>query len=98
MQFLDAEPRVAAWDYEAVEVPYVSNLKTGKLRTYYPDFLVTYVDGLRELVEVKPSKRLAQARVQKKLKAAEGWCSAHGATLVVMTEVRLKELGLLKKR
>jgi hypothetical protein len=98
MQYLDDCSEVVSWSYECVKVPYLSNQRTGKMRTYFPDFLVEYVDKRVELVEVKPSKRLTQARVQKKLEAARGYCNAHGLTLVVLTEKELKGLGLLKRK
>lgn len=97
LQWLDAHDEVLTFGYEGVKIPYISNLKTGKLRTYYPDFWVEYVDGRKQLVEIKPKKRLTQARVQKKLKAAETWCQEHGAVLVVLTEVELLALGLFKR-
>ena len=96
MQYLDGEATVASYTYEQVKIPYVSNVKTGKLRNYFPDFLVVYVDGVQKLVEIKPSKRVTQVKIQKKLKAAETWCSEHGVTLEVITEVELKVMGLLK--
>lgn len=95
MQHLDADPTVVSYLYEGVEVPYVSNVRSGRVRNYWPDFLVTRTDGSRQLIEVKPSRRLPQANVQKKLKAAEVWCRANGATLEVITERELKGLGLL---
>lgn len=96
LQHLDADPTVVTFTYEATVIPYVSNKRTGKLRKYYPDFLVDYVGGRRVLVEIKPKKRLEQARVKKKLDAAREWCGAHGVTLEVITEVELRQLGLLK--
>lgn len=96
LTYLDNEPTVLTFGYESVKIPYVSNVRTGKLRTYFPDFLVEYVDGHKELVEIKPSKRVHQVAVQKKLKAAGIHCQAHGLTLVVITEHELKGLGLLK--
>jgi hypothetical protein len=95
MQWLDAEPTVASYGYETVIIPYVANSRTGKTRKYFPDFLIEFTDGKRILVEVKPSKRLAQVRVQKKLAAARQWCTAHGAALQVITEVELRGMGLL---
>jgi len=95
MQWFDAEPTVTSYGYETVVIPYVSNARSGKQRKYYPDFLVEFTDGKRVLVEVKPSKRLPQARVQKKLAAARQWCSAHGVTLQVITELELRGMGLL---
>lgn len=96
MQYLDSSDVVKSFEYENIVIPYVSNIRTGKQRKYYPDFLVEYVDGHRELVEIKPKKRLQQVTVQKKLKAAEEWCRASGVTLVVITECELKVLHLLK--
>ena len=96
MEWLDAHAAVKSFGYEVVKIPYVSNLKTKKLRTYYPDFLIEFNDGSLLLVEIKPSKKLVQAIVRKKLAAAEEWCSAHGATFQVITEHELKVMGLLK--
>ncbi len=95
MEHLDVDPEVAAWEYETLIIQYVSNKKTGKLRKYFPDFIVDYVDGHREVIEVKPSRKVGRPTVQKKLKAGEGWCRAHGATFKVITEKELKGLGLL---
>ena len=95
MQWFDAEPTVASYGYEAVAIPYVSNGRSGRTRKYFPDFLVEFTDGKRVLVEVKPSKKLSQPRNQKKLAAARQWCSAHGASLQVITELELRGMGLL---
>lgn len=96
MLHLDSDPTVVGYRYEDVKIPYVSNTRTKKIRSYWPDFLVQQRDGQQLLVEIKPKRKLDQARVQKKLKAAALWCQAHGVTLVVMTEKELKLLGLLK--
>lgn len=96
MQFLDTDPDTVGYRYEDVSIPYLSNKATGKMRTYWPDFLVQKRDGEQFLIEIKPKRKLDQARVQKKLKAAALWCQAHRVTLVVLTEQELKHLGLLK--
>lgn len=93
--WLDSDPNVIDFGYEALKIPYVSNLRTGKLRNYLPDFFVKYFDGTSQVVEIKPKRKVMQATVQKKLKAAEGWCKANGSTLVILTEVDLKALGLM---
>lgn len=95
MEFLDQSTIVKTWGYESLKIPYVSNKKTGKLRTYYPDFRVEYYDGSVQIVEIKPSKRLKQVTVQKKIAAAKDWCSAHSAAFVIISEIELKGLGLL---
>ncbi len=96
LQFLDANVEVLTFEYEKLKIPYISNIKTGKVRNYIPDILVSYVDGKKHLVEIKPKKRLDQVTVKKKLAAATIWCSAHGVTLEIITEVELRILGLLK--
>jgi hypothetical protein len=96
MQWLDADENTVGYRYEDVSIPYVSNVKTGKERKYWPDFLIQKRDGQQLLVEIKPKRKLEQASVQKKLRAATTWCQAHGVTLVVVTEQELKLLGLLK--
>ena len=95
MVHLDADPDVVAWSYEKTPVPYVSNVRTGRTRTYYPDFYVEYVDGRRMLVEVKPKRKTTQATVMKKAKAAREWCEPRGLTYVILTEVDLRSIGLL---
>ena len=96
MQWLDAHAAVRTYSYEAVKIPYVSNVRTCKLRNYLPDFLIEYVDGSKQLVEIKPKRKVQHVTVQKKLKAAELYCRAHGISLVILTEVELKVMGLLK--
>lgn len=95
MNYLDTTSDVVTWTYESVVIPYVSNRKTGKIRKYYPDFYVEYVNGDRIIIEIKPSKRVHQAKVAKKLLAASEHCAAHGMTFKVLTEHELKVLGLL---
>jgi hypothetical protein len=95
LQYLDNLPEVVSFQYEKIVIFYVSNQRTGKLRKYYPDIFIEYVDGRKELVEIKPAKRLDRLVVRKKLAAAELWCSAHGVTLKVITEHHLKPLRLI---
>ena len=95
MQLLDVDKNVVSWSYEDVVIPYVSNVRTGKVRKYFPDFFVEYVDGTRRLIEVKPSRRVHQPKVAKKLLAAHEWCRAHSSTLEVITEHELRAIGAL---
>ena len=95
MLHLDANPEVEFWSYEKTVIEYVSNVRTKKVRKYYPDFLVRYKDGRTELIEVKPKRKLEQAVVKKKMAAALLWCAEHGMTYRIVTEIQLKELGLL---
>ena len=96
MIYLDGNEKVVSYSYEAIKTPYVSNKKTGKTRNYIPDFLVKWEDGLTEVVEIKPKKKLAGALVQKKVLAGEAWCITNGLSWRVLTEDGLKALGLMK--
>lgn len=96
MIYLDSLASVREYHYEPFKLPYVSNVKSGKLRNYTPDILVTFQSGDKELIEIKPEKRLKQAIVKKKLAAAAEWCQRHQVTLKVITERELKLLKLIK--
>ncbi len=96
MQWLDANDEVVSYTYEKTIIEYISNKKTGKLRKYFPDFMVEYADR-KELIEIKPSKRVTQVKVAKKLDAARVWSATHGVTFKIVTEVEMMAMGLLRK-
>lgn len=95
MDHLDSDPRVVDWLYEALSIEYVSNKRTGKIRRYFPDFVVRYSDGSVEIVEVKPSRKVGKAVNVKKAEAARTWCSDNGFDYVILTEHDLRLLGIL---
>jgi hypothetical protein len=95
MVYLDGNPEVERWEYEKLRIEYISNLRTGKIRNYIPDFYVEYKDGRREVVEIKPKRKLDQATIRKKTSAAGSWCSQRGISYVILTEVELKGMNLL---
>ena len=95
MRYLDSDPNVASWSYEKLIIEYVSNKRTGKVRKYYPDFFVEMKDGARVVIEIKQKRKLDQIIVRKKTKAAEEWCVSHGAIYRLLTEIELKQLGIL---
>jgi len=95
MVYLDENPDVIMWTYEKLVIEYISNNKTKKVRKYYPDFQIEYKDGHKVIVEIKPSRKLSQSSVIKKIKAAKEWCTAHDLTYKILTEIELKDIGLL---
>lgn len=95
IKWLDANPSVKSFRYEGVVIIYISNVRSGMHHRYFPDFLVEYVDGRQVLVEIKPARKVGQRINQKKLTAARQWCDEHGATLEIMTEIELKNLGII---
>jgi hypothetical protein len=78
-KYLDHEPSVVSYEYETIIIPYISNIRTGKVRRYFPDFLVTYQDGKRVMVEVKRNDKLTNPLVMKKTEAGRQWCQQNGA-------------------
>lgn len=95
MIYLDSDPRVKSWSYEKTVIEYVSNQKTKKIRKYYPDFYVEFLDGSKSLIEIKQRRKLEQVAVKKKAAAADQWCINNGATYVILTEIELKNMGLI---
>lgn len=95
MVHLDENPDVVTWSYEKLIIEYVSNQKTKKVRKYYPDFQVEYKDGKKVVIEIKPSRKLEQATVVKKIRAAMAWCTMHDLTYKILTEIELKDMGLI---
>lgn len=96
-EHLDANIDVRSYVSEGLKIPYVSNKRTGKMRNYIPDLLVTYADGRRSLIEIKPKRRLTKPTNIKKFAAARVWCTMNSCDFVILTEDHLKALGLLKK-
>jgi hypothetical protein len=68
MAWLDNHPNVIRWGSEEVVVPYKSPLD-GKIRRYFPDFVVTFKDKdgkiSTRMLEVKPKKQTIEPKVQK---------------------------------
>lgn len=95
MAYLDGSDEVTTWSYEQIVIEYVSNVRSKKVRRYYPDFYVKFVDGHEKIVEIKPSRKVNHSIVQKKAAAAQEWCSAHGMLYVILTEHELKFLQVL---
>ena len=95
MEYLDTDPQVKMWSYEKLAIEYISNNRTKKIRKYYPDFQIEYKDGTKAVVEIKPSRKLGQLSVVKKIRAAKEWCTANDMIYKVLTEVELKNAGLL---
>jgi hypothetical protein len=96
LKYLDENPDVVSFQYESLKLPYISNYKTGRVKWYIPDVLVEYASGEKKLVEIKPKKKTEQAQVVKKAEAGRLWCSEHGATYEIISEVELRLLGLMK--
>lgn len=56
-----------------IPIKYVSP-EDNETHSYFPDFLVEYKDGRKELIEIKPEYKLSNEVVLSKIKAAEEFC------------------------
>lgn len=64
---LENDPTVTEFKYEPMRIPYAYD---GLMLYYIPDFLVTYVDGHRELIEIKPERLCSMGKNPAKIAAA----------------------------
>jgi hypothetical protein len=92
--YLDSNPDVVAFYVEYAKIPYVSNKATGRTRNYIPDVIIKY-DNRDEMVEIKPKRQLNKLINVKKFEAARKYCETFGMKFRIITEVELKELGLI---
>lgn len=91
-KFLDNDPNVVAYAYEALAIPYISNIRKGTVRKYFPDFFVKYKNGRKVVIEVKRDSHLTNTKVQKKAEAARKWCEKNGYEYEFWTNQRINEL------
>lgn len=63
MEYLDNKEGVEGWCSECVIIPYTFN---GKVHRYFPDFLVVWKDGRKQVIEVKPHRETMKPRKTKK--------------------------------
>jgi len=76
---------VAKYEVELIKIPY--KFAFDKIRIYLPDILITYKDGSKELVEIKPDIIARNdATFAKKRKAAHKYCEAKGFNFSVWGE------------
>ena len=94
MLHLDANNDVISYGYETIRIAYYD---TGnKRRHYVPDFFVTYSDGRRALIEIKPKQFLDNEKTRLKAEAARAHCEANGIqTYEILTGELLRERGII---
>jgi uncharacterized protein YlzI (FlbEa/FlbD family) len=93
----DEDPSVVHYEYESLKIPYVSNNKTKKVRNYIPDFLVTFTNGKKLIVEVKRHSALNQIIIQKKTEAAKLWSKSNDMEYELWTDSIIKALKNIQK-
>lgn len=91
-EMLDTDNNVESFVVEPFSIPYFRKEGNRKnLRNYVPDILVTYTDGSKKLVEVKPACYLEAVINIAKFTAAREKCLNEGWAFEVWTQ---KELSL----
>lgn len=69
---LEKDPKIKKWTKNhSIRIPYI-NIDS-KVAHYNPDFIVEYVDGTQELIEIKGKNNLTEI-TKRKQKAANEWC------------------------
>ncbi|MFI6148479.1 TnsA endonuclease N-terminal domain-containing protein [Streptomyces sp. NPDC051109] len=93
IQLLSFAPQVAYYQEQPLAISYRF---AGRQRTYYPDLLMTTVDGQCILIEVKPVYEMAMAVNVAKYRAVEAFCRDRGWGLIATDGNRT--LSLLENR
>jgi hypothetical protein len=90
-ELLDQDHEVMSFDAEPFQIDYVWG---GQAHKYTPDILVTYMDGHKELWEIKPADQTELQQNQYKWDAAKQQCKARGWLFEVYTEPRIDKLKM----
>ena len=109
-EYLDIDPNVVAYWYEAIEIPYKTKPTNHKTRKYIPDFIIEYKDGTVKMIEVKRDSQVHQKKVQLKAQAARHYCKQKGLvyefwaneqvknfTKILKEQAKGKEAEMIKK-
>jgi hypothetical protein len=93
----DIDPEIKVVEYESLRVPYISNIRTGKVKIYLPDFLITYIDGSKKIIEIKRDDRVNTKIVKLKEAAAIRFINGnmHNTNYEIWTK---KHIDAYKKR
>ena len=89
LQWCDQNPNVKKVISEGIKIPYKDI--DGKIKNYYPDFVLLYKDE-KFLIEIKPESQVLNETNQRKFKAAKDFAKSKGLKFLILTENELKNL------
>lgn len=89
---LDQWDQIFGFEVEPFKIPYVHK---GEHKNYIPDIFITFIDGHKEIWEIKPANQTLIEQNLNKWHAAENICEARGWKFVVIDE---REINKLKKK
>lgn len=89
-KILDQHDEVVSFHSEPFHIDYIHK---GQAHKYIPDLFVTFMDGHKELWEVKPTNQTDLEVNKDKWRAAEDACRIRGWNFKVFTEQGIEKLG-----
>jgi hypothetical protein len=89
-KILDQHEEVVSFYSEPFNIDYIHR---GQAHKYIPDLFVTFMDGHKEIWEVKPSNQTDLELNKNKWRAAEDACKVRGWKFEVFTEQRIDRLA-----
>lgn len=93
-EYLDCWNEVLAYEVEPFEIPYIHE---GEQHKYKPDLFIAFLDGHKEVWEVKPANQTLIQKNQDKWFAAKLACEIRGWGFEVVTEQLIEKLRLKVK-
>jgi len=89
----DNDPAIVSYQYEPFSILYEQN------KRYIPDFLITYIDGNKKLIETKGVQFIKEKSTEQKTIAALKYCKENNYNYSIFTAKEIKEyetkLGIL---
>jgi TnsA-like endonuclease N terminal/NUMOD3 motif len=93
MKHLDNDIAVSSFESESVRISYFYN---DHKRWYVPDFIITYSDGSRKMIEIKPQEFVLSEKNVLKEAAGKAFCLLNGISqYYVLTGQMLRDQGIL---
>ena len=92
---LDQHDEVMSFYSEPFNIDYIHK---GQAHKYTPDLIVNFMDGRRQVWEVKPSNQTDLEMNKNKWRAAEEACKIRGWSFEVFTEQRIDKLAVEVRR
>lgn len=75
MKELESDEKINKWTKNhGIRIPYFD--LDNKYKSYIPDFLIEYLDGTIELVEMKGKHLLDNPNTKRKMEFAKKWCKS----------------------
>ena len=96
-EFLEQWNKVIAYAGEPINIPYMWHDENMQpvCKTYKPDLIVDFIDGRREVWEIKPSSQTGIEQNKAKWMSAKQYCLVRNWGFQVITEQGIEKLRIL---